>query len=898
MLRGSVAVTALECEGEGEKRMKRNGRRGMWALALALCFLLSGFALAEAADGAPSSARIKEGECLHEHTFEQEYVDFEEGYVSATRYSHTQVGTLVRQVDCQDCWETLSRVVLEENVYRTTNHLNWLADTGDGYICCMECDYVIECAHPSWHLRDELFRDEDSTYGNITETTHDLIGKAFREKECDLCGVYFGQEFFEGVFTQPHDYDKDGNCACGKTRDCQHENYTEEGPVMMPGRWDDYYIDITETTHTLVGTSSMHRTCTDCGYDFYERIDDESVYAVQAHTLDEKGMCTGCGYIKSCDHANVRWYPGNDEEKYDTAGASYTDITATTHTAVMNRFIIGYCEDCGTRVKQVLEENCTVVENHDVADGSCTLCGYETDCAHANTFVEERCMATRDTSVDAETHESIPWAVERWVCCADCGTVLSGKGDWIWLSDAEMAQYTPEIAPHNFASYGSCSDCGYENPCTHPNGFATEKEFVASGYGESTTEQHTILGLEYSRTRCPDCGQYSSRVAQVVRNVSRQEDHRFVDGECNLCGYVDESCEHLNTYGCYDIRNISYSCEPANPRYHWIEGTPVVETYCRDCSAITSVELEPERRPGKHGFTDGVCDQCGYVQQSCAHEETETITYTDEEYKVFVGADAQGHRYQAPVIEQVVCRSCREVLSNTETGTTELTEPHRLDRITDTQCYCGCYENENGEWIDVVWPVSCTHAHTHVEELLDESVAYASTREGGMYMGAFYPVDADKHVLHMDMNYIEICDDCGMSVKRDDLTRVNTVVTLPHNFDGDICVNCAYVRQSAEPPVEPDDPYSENVAYLPASLGTIGGEALAGISARTVVIPSGATSIGARAFADCSELKYVEIPDSVTSIADDAFEGSTVTFICSAGSFAAEYAQARGISLR
>ena len=38
-------------------------------------------------------------------------------------------------------------------------------------------------------------------------------------------------------------------------------------------------------------------------------------------------------------------------------------------------------------------------------------------------------------------------------------------------------------------------------------------------------------------------------------------------------------------------------------------------------------------------------------------------------------------------------------------------------------------------------------------------------------------------------------------------------------------------------------------------------------------------------------LRYVEIPDSVTSIADDAFAGSDVTFICNTGSPAYAYAQ-------
>ena len=96
----------------------------------------------------------------------------------------------------------------------------------------------------------------------------------------------------------------------------------------------------------------------------------------------------------------------------------------------------------------------------------------------------------------------------------------------------------------------------------------------------------------------------------------------------------------------------------------------------------------------------------------------------------------------------------------------------------------------------------------------------------------------------------------------------------------------------------PDDPYAENVLRLPAALREIEPEAFEGISARTVVIPDGTTSIGARAFADCANLKYADIPDSVRSIAGDAFAGSQVIIICNPDSFAAAFAQELGLSIR
>lgn len=95
-----------------------------------------------------------------------------------------------------------------------------------------------------------------------------------------------------------------------------------------------------------------------------------------------------------------------------------------------------------------------------------------------------------------------------------------------------------------------------------------------------------------------------------------------------------------------------------------------------------------------------------------------------------------------------------------------------------------------------------------------------------------------------------------------------------------------------------DKIYDGNVLELPTGLKAIEEEAFAGISARTVVIPDGCTSIGSRAFADCGSLKYVVIPDSVTSIAENAFAGSNVTFVCNDDSPAADYARNHSIPTR
>ena len=66
---------------------------------------------------------------------------------------------------------------------------------------------------------------------------------------------------------------------------------------------------------------------------------------------------------------------------------------------------------------------------------------------------------------------------------------------------------------------------------------------------------------------------------------------------------------------------------------------------------------------------------------------------------------------------------------------------------------------------------------------------------------------------------------------------------------------------------------------LPANLAEIKAETFAGTDCEEVIIPEGCQRIGSRAFAGCTKLVYVRIPKSVTSIAEDAFEGCEGVFL-------------------
>ena len=84
---------------------------------------------------------------------------------------------------------------------------------------------------------------------------------------------------------------------------------------------------------------------------------------------------------------------------------------------------------------------------------------------------------------------------------------------------------------------------------------------------------------------------------------------------------------------------------------------------------------------------------------------------------------------------------------------------------------------------------------------------------------------------------------------------------------------------------------------LPHALEVIEAEAFTATSIKDVILHSGITTIGARAFANCKQLVLITMPDSVNYIADDAFAGSEqVVFICSSANYAAQFAEAQGIA--
>ena len=85
---------------------------------------------------------------------------------------------------------------------------------------------------------------------------------------------------------------------------------------------------------------------------------------------------------------------------------------------------------------------------------------------------------------------------------------------------------------------------------------------------------------------------------------------------------------------------------------------------------------------------------------------------------------------------------------------------------------------------------------------------------------------------------------------------------------------------------------------LPARLQEIEEQAFMGISASSIRIPDGCTSIGCEAFSECDNLSMIYIPASVTLIHEDAFDfcGPLTVIYGESDTLAEEFAELNGIT--
>lgn len=86
----------------------------------------------------------------------------------------------------------------------------------------------------------------------------------------------------------------------------------------------------------------------------------------------------------------------------------------------------------------------------------------------------------------------------------------------------------------------------------------------------------------------------------------------------------------------------------------------------------------------------------------------------------------------------------------------------------------------------------------------------------------------------------------------------------------------------------------ENILILPSSLKNISEESFMGANMERIILPEGVESIGSLAFAYCPHLHSINLPASITTIAENAFEGCENLVLYCANEFVAALATNTG----
>lgn len=291
-------------------------------------------------------------------------------------------------------------------------------------------------------------------------------------------------------------------------------------------------------------------------------------------------------------------------------------------TTKYGNFHVGECTTCGEWVS----------EEHTLAEGTCTVCGYmehEHDVDYAPGYNMDGDYHAGTCKTCSTTIRADHTYNESGVCTA-CG---------FQKHEHDVASYHPNAGNDNGLHYGSCSACGLTivqshtmggDTCTtcgyapHDHTFASYKIFVtpygdyhggtclgcrewvneSHTYGEDNLctvcgyKQHTHQVASYHPEENAD-GPYHAGTCSVC-NLSVPAYHTYgTDGACTVCGYKEHEHQLIN-------------CQP----FGNVGGTYHVGT-CSVCGL---------RVDEGHTMQDGTCTVCGYMD----HEHTLVYTGYDE----------------------------------------------------------------------------------------------------------------------------------------------------------------------------------------------------------------------------------------------------------------------------
>ncbi len=397
---------------------------------------------------------------------------------------------------------------------------------------------------------------------------------------------------------------------------------------------------------------------------------------------------------------------------------------------------------------------------------------------------------------------------------------------------------------HSYTN-GVCTECGYVNPCTHPNAgpasFLYDMDSAVYQQIDGNAFYHLAKGKGWTYTwwcdRCDDRidGEYDV-------DVEVRDPHRYnEDGVCTRCGYVN-ACQHTNLRtGGYQFNTPTYTA--VDDQYHTVTGDGYTYDYCRDCGAqLNKVDVPNMEKTEQHYYQNGVCSQCGHVN-ACQHVNTwENWWWDDWNSVTYTPKDNLTHTLSGRGYTYDYCRDCGQELNRKNVENLVKEEEH--DYVDGVCSQCGhvntcqhtrTYENTSFvNWNDVTYKekdnlyhtvsgrgytytycndcgqelsrgpegnVTAEWGHEYVNGVCSRcghknTCKHTNTFENWTYNDwnsvTYTPKDNSAHILSGRGYTYDYCRDCGQELNRKNVE--NLVKEQGHDYVDGVCSQCGHVN--------------------------------------------------------------------------------------------------------
>lgn len=527
-------------------------------------------------------------------------------YTDLKNGTHRVTGQAVVKMVCVNCGEVLS--------------------TEDSFVedCVYQLDLCIYCGHAlnddGEHVHNFVkgpFYAEGEYVGAVkSDTNPEMLHVARYQRleyyKCDQCEEYGPVRVMEGQYVEayePHEWNGNTCAVCGYKRTCAHDGETYVESFEEAG--EAAFLDA--TYHSQPITIYSRTCCAKCGEALSDLTQQPIVNRV-AHTYDDQGICTACGYKNVCPHEGM-------VVTYYDAGADFVPVDERTHRSRGSAYIQSEaCPVCGYKREYLPGEKPSegaVTLSHNMVDGVCADCGYVQTCTHPADQVVYSQVPTDAASAraqgyafvavgegDPDTH-ILRFSYRPYWECKLCGT-----REYL----PEMPQMYHVTEAHDLVN-GMCvaRGCAYVCPHEHVEG---RESAGTPYYVYADDEGHIKMVPRLITGTCDHCGM-RFRNFQLGEQSLGYEKHAWKRGACVKCGYT---CDHPDILESISSTYSEY--EKLDRDRHTVVRYQDYRAVCAVCGAVLYDDAEVlDEFTEAHSFQNGKCRRCGYRLAEEAEDE-------------------------------------------------------------------------------------------------------------------------------------------------------------------------------------------------------------------------------------------------------------------------------------